>query len=571
MKRISILIVLLICFNHGLSFAQEEIKIEACGKVSKMEGDSCATAKVELDLTNCEPSLKTVQATLRCSARESVATYQTKKYNYRLALETSQAWGKTSFAAKGKIWRAIRKSFLASHNVDTPKPTTVPPVAVVQEVKPREITKAVEESAPEEPAKTTYHASGVSWVEYESSDKFGFDGTSGRTSFSDSETQSTSQENMSLNLRLNLDAGIETSRIYSVLDVGDVYYGDTTSGGGVGQQKGDAIGLRNLYLSHKINENISFDTGVMPVLADPRAFVFSDDLAAFNFNYKLDKISTKVWVGEATRQRLAHSSGDRYSGIQSNIAFTENFNLTPFAIQRSVNGELFTKDLGGGTYNSSTGSTRSQYVWAGANAKYTVGEFSFDATGIHNSARTSFKNFNEKDEATSYLADLKIGYKPSGSRASFSLEGLTTPGAKNTTNSGNTIIGTRKGFASPVAASYLLTVATSDGVDEAPGSKKESVSAGSLASPEGLTLIVFNTQYDFTDTTSALVRYGHLTSAAESSNNSTQIGDEVDFQLTHKLDAKSLLQVDYGYFFAGQFYVNPKNAQLTSVRYRLEF
>lgn len=562
-----ILLIILILSNILTNKTFAQAGIEPCGAVSKIEGESCKTAKIYLDLKGCEPTLGVVTAKVNCNDKDITATYQTTKYNYRLALESSETWGKQSLAAKGKIWRAIRKSYKSEErSVSEVAPAAQPVVTAVAPAVAKSNLQA------EEPAKISINASGVSWAEYESSDRFGFSGTSGRSNFSSSETQPESQQNMSLNVRLNLDAGGPTSRIYSTLSIGDIYFGDTASGGGTGQQKGDAIRLRDLYLSHKSGEHLKFDVGVMPTSADPRGFIYSDDLAVVAFYYQGSSHQSKLWFGDASRTRPSHSSSDRYYGAQSALTLNDSFVATPFVVYRTLSGETFKRDNGDGlTYDSDTGATHSYYLWAGGNAVYTFGHFGFDLTGIYNSARTKFANFVEQDAYSAYLVDLKAKYKAEGSKFEFAIEGLATPGAKNVKDSDVTVIGKRRAFASPVETSYLLTIATSDGADEAPGSKKEAISTASLATPEGLNLVIGTVKYDFNDELSSFVRYGHITSAIASAQGSCILGDEFNYQLLFKTDANSSLQFDYAYLSVGSFYTNPKDAQLFAARYKVEF
>jgi hypothetical protein len=122
-----------------------------------------------------------------------------------------------------------------------------------------------------------------------------------------------------------------------------------------------------------------------------------------------------------------------------------------------------------------------------------------------------------------------------------------------------------------VETSYLLTIATSDGADEAPGAKKQAISTASLATPEGLALVIGTLQFDLSEEISNFFRFGHIATAVESRYGSNIIGDEIDYQIQYRFDTKSVVQIDYGYLFVRDFYLNPKDAQLFAGKYRVEF
>jgi hypothetical protein len=63
-----------------------------------------------------------------------------------------------------------------------------------------------------------------------------------------------------------------------VVAVSLIFYGNTASGGGQGQSSrpGTVIKIRNIYLNHEFTENFSLRSGVLPIVSDPRSFIFND-------------------------------------------------------------------------------------------------------------------------------------------------------------------------------------------------------------------------------------------------------------------------------------------------------
>jgi hypothetical protein len=134
------------------------------------------------------------------------------------------------------------------------------------------------------------------------------------------------------------------------------------------------------------------------------------------------------------------------------------------------------------------------------------------------------------------------------------------------------ILGKRKSFQSPADVGYLLTIATSDGADDAPGSKKSGSVIAPLSQPEGLRMAVAAVNLTMNKYFSGFVRYGYIQSEKQSSLASRAIGQETNLGLLYQLSPSSILQADYARFAPGDFYSHTKSvANMTAVRMKMTF
>lgn len=137
------------------------------------------------------------------------------------------------------------------------------------------------------------------------------------------------------------------------------------------------------------------------------------------------------------------------------------------------------------------------------------------------------------------------------------LEGLKTSGSSDSVESGQTkqTLRRRKNFASPnPGCAHILTMATSDGADDDPGTPKESV-IGNLSQSEGVQVLLVKVSQNFSDKLDGFVRYGSLSSSAKNmTTDSSNMGYEIDVNASYKLAPDTLLSFDYAYFKPGAYF-----------------
>ena len=333
------------------------------------------------------------------------------------------------------------------------------------------------------------------------------------------------------------------------------------------------IKIRNLYLAHQFTESFNAKAGLISTVADARSFIFNDHISSIQANYQGPFYTGLIWYGNIARNRpTSAAQRDEYWGFNGSLGFLSKVKHSIYGVVRNVNSESFARD-NAGTYTAVSGDT--SYYWLGATVGMDqMGPFSVEGTAIGNWS-TFTPSTGSADRDSGYLADLKASYAAS-SLVSFSLEGLTTSGEKSmTTTIGSTeykILGKRKNFVSPVDTAYLLTIATSDGADDAPGSKRPGSVIAPLSINEGLTAAVVTANFTFNKRTSAFLRYGHLVAKNDSSNNGKELGSEVDTAFIYQLSPSSILQLDYARFMPGSYYAHTKSsADLGALKVKMVF
>ena len=435
----------------------------------------------------------------------------------------------------------------------------------------------LEEAKPEE-SPLRWKVQGFAWVEHERTAKFGFD--QGVTNASGTVVQSPQanftsngpqprQSNSNFFANFGVEAGKDRTNLVSLFEVGEVYFGDTSSGGAQGTRAGNIFEVRNLFLDHEVSKSLSIRGGLITTASDPRSFIFNDHIGSIAAAFKTDLSEGSFWYGNASQNRpAAQALQDSYMGLNGTLGFLSGIKGSAFAVYRARSGERYAVQGASGLNQENTDT---ESVWLG-------GTFETDAKNALSGQVTLIGNSNsvtsgsQKSSYQSYLLDIKGNYSLS-ERYVLSLEGLSTPGAKDArdTASGNPILGKRRAFVSPVGVSYLLSVATSDGADDAPGTPKQSTIAN-LGLEEGLRIAVATLNFTVSRKTSALLRFGYLASAESSATtDSNEIGQEIDAQLIHNLTPTMSLQLDYGYFTPGPYFSNREAAELIALRTKFSF
>lgn len=422
------------------------------------------------------------------------------------------------------------------------------------------------EKAEESPLKLTF--SGFATVEWENTRNFGFDGASLQQNFN-SRARQARQSNFNFLTNFGFEAARDKTSLVSIFEIGEVYFGNTASGGAVGARANNIFEVRNLYLNHGFSENISLKGGIVPTASDPRSFIFSDHVSSIQATYSTDLSQGLIWFAEGARHRPgAPHLRDQYAGLMGTLGFLSGPKVTVFGINRTKDSdEILANDNSGNVLSGS-----SRYVWAGATLETELmPTLSIQGTAIQNWVSTKFTG--GKDSFNGHLLDLRLTKKWSDSIFVTTLEGLVTSGAKGVTDatSGKQIRGKRANFVSPIAAAYLLSIATSDGVDDSPGTPKESI-IGNLNLDEGLQIAVLGVTANVTRKASVLFRYGHLKAGNGSvATGKTHIGDEVDLGLLYQLTPSTSLQLDYAFFMPGNFYATSATARLTAAKMKFSF
>lgn len=433
--------------------------------------------------------------------------------------------------------------------------------SAMEKILPKPVIRELNEKSPDEsPLKVDF--SGYAWFEYENAKGYGY---TAKTDFS---SNATGENVSSLVSQFTMSAAKDRSIILGVLDLGEVYYGDAASGGGQATGSSDAIKVRNFYVGHQWSEELNFKFGLMTIAADTRSFIFNDHVAGALAEYNSDLLSGSVWYANALQDRPGALGRDEYFGFSGSMVHLTEIKHSVFGVVRWANNEHFFD----ATFNNVTGN--SNYQWLGLHFDFDqVENFNFEANYIYNWSRFEADRASGgvSDNAQSYLIDAKMTYSKSP-LMSLAFEALMTPGAANTMHDDGTDVlprlGKRHSFSSPVGVSYLMSIATSDGVDDAPGAAKDSVIAG-LGTEEGLNIAIVTMSSNFNKRTTAFLRYGYLNSVANSANNGNKMGEEVDIGMVYQITPSTLFQLDYGVFSPGDYFAESKTASLITSKIKV--
>ncbi len=470
--------------------------------------------------------------------------------------------------APGNFLGLIRKRNSPADEKLTPKPKRKPKSVAAAPVAEKAAEKATPAAAApaESDRSLKLEFSGMAWLEYERTAHFGYDGTGAQPNFDSGATQGKTN-NMNFFANLGLTASRAETKAVSLFEMGEIFFGDSASGAAQGARQ-KIIEVRNLYLEHGFSPTVTGRGGIISTASDPRAFIFSDHLASVQASLKSESAEMLLWYGNANQNRVgATPTRDAYVGFSITTELSILGKGAIFGTYRSLAGDSFAVDQSG-TYVATTGD--SNYYWIGGTFDLThEGPWSTQATLIGNFGKTSLGTTESSHSA--YLADARITYNWLDKKTSFTLEGLMTPGAAATdAGTGKVIAGRRKNFMSPVGTSYLMTIATSDGADDAPGSLKESTIA-TLGQEEGLRIAVFTATHVFSEQLTGFARVGMIRTAVNGANGSTRIGEEIDIGWAYKLTPETTLQVDWGHFMPGPFFALRAPADLFAARMKFAF
>jgi hypothetical protein len=410
-------------------------------------------------------------------------------------------------------------------------------------------------------------------VEHENFKNFGDQISSAANAFNSADPNN-QNSNMNAIAVFGFSAEKSSHQFVSLFEVGEVYFGETTSGGSQGLRSKN-IEVRNLYVEEKLNDKWSVLLGLRSVASDPRGFILKDEYAGWSLSRKHENLTSSFWQAEAVNSKPGTTAiRDQYLGFSHGIQMSEKSVFNLFGVYRNTR-ETFADSIDLITEYSG----KSEYNWLGVQGSHRFDSgFGLEGSAILSNAKYKGENAAEgagaTDSTNSWLAHLQLD-KEFGSGWSIGAQQLMTPGSNDSrTATDRRILGRRKNFASPSPSSaYLLTVATSDGRDEAAGSLRAGDRIiGRLDIDEGLQVSILSLKKSFLDKFEALIRYGMLkTAVVRTSTSSADYGTESDVVLTYNFDQQAQFISEYGVFKPGAFFTNREEASLLSFRYKLNF
>lgn len=438
------------------------------------------------------------------------------------------------------------------------------------------------EIKPEEaPLKTL--VSGFAFTEFENLKNFG----SSNKNFNSASGDGSGKSDLTFLSNIAIEFSKDRTKLNTLLEVGEIYYGgggvnnsatsepSTTDSGGAQGARGRILEVRNIYLNHEYSERLSFKSGLMTINSDPRGFIFSDHIAAIQAEYKSDLTDGMIWFGKASSASNRGSTGfgssntlgkNYYAGFNSAFPVSSAFKLNLYGLSQFKNTQTWVLPDG----NSTSVTPSTFYGWLGSQLEFNIVEnLTLQLNGIYNKTKVTSGSYSDKNSA--YLADTKLSYTNPNSSFSLSAEALMTSGSSGATSGGNSIMGSNKGFHSSVDTSYLLTLATSDGVDDAPGAPRSGTIAP-MSQTEGLELGVLTASMTFTKRTSGFLRYGNLrTHKVVDGTNSRNLGSEYDLSVVHQLNPSTQVQFDAAMLTPGSATGLKDKATLAATKFRFSF
>ncbi len=494
-----------------------------------------------------------VQALVTCEKKETFSLhFRTKDAVISATLQVNKAaTGKKGLGTKYIVKNAAKESKF-------------------EKILPRPELKDLTTKLPEE-SPIEFKYSGFATIEHERSSRYGYDvGGKGLTAIPNFTSGNNTTDTFFSDINFSLHK--DRSTLQTILEIGEIYFGDSASGGGQGARQ-SIVKVRDIYLDHQFTTDLEAKAGVINSSTDPRTFIYSDHTSAAHLSYQSNLYNALVWYGIAQKNMPSATTAlkDRYASLQLNFNFLTGIKNTLYYVFRNQGGVNYANETTPGNFNTVVADGKSH--WVGLTFEYAgLDPFLVEATYIANWNQFPGATGVAANTSNSYLADLKMGYTFAKPQITLSVEGLMTPGAKAAVDpaTGNKVITKRKGFSSPISASYLLTVATNDGVDDAPGTPKQSV-IGSLGQDEGLRIFVGTISSNLTKSFTLFTRFGTLSSAAESSSGSKEMGQEYDIGSIYQLTPATNITFDFGYFKPGTFFQNRNAATLGSLKYKLTF
>lgn len=576
---------LFLIFFSSSAFAEVCYKSELLGKFDEV---SCAIVPVKVTKTDCNTNKVLSEARRNgrpnCSKKNPILRIRFEGQSLIVKLKGAKAWGGTEYTVistqldvKEKAPEAIISEVKTSDEV---KVTEVKTTDVkTSELKTPEATLAKEPEPDVSDAPISFKVAGFAHIEFESTSNFGYDGTDtgqGNIPNFDSSQANSKQAVSSLLSNVQFDISKDKTTLTTNFEVGEILNGEANSGGSVGG-RARILEVRNFFLTQNFDENWTLSAGLQPLQSDPNAYVVSDHYSSASLSYQNDSFNGSLWTAKSEDNKPGLSPAtatpdepfvqpDVYSGFWLQNQFSESLKAHLYGVQRRTNESLYDEvggvpDQGASTYN-----------WLGVTVENKFSdEVSLSVSAITNQGNWKSDSSGLSDTYTAALVNAKLDY--SLKNWSFAIEGLSTTGASDQVSSlggGLSSIGKRKSFAAN-GVPYLLTIATNDGVDEAPGVPKESI-IGGINQAEGVQIMVLKACTILNDKWSGFIRYGVVNAAQKSSTtDSSAMGTEIDIQASYQLSKSALLQIDGAIFTPGSFYLKKDAAQFLGLRWKFSF
>lgn len=426
------------------------------------------------------------------------------------------------------------------------------------------------EAAAEEPQLKT-KVSGFAAVEHEISRRYGYNVNSATPNF-DSHYPNSTEENINVLSNIQFEMSKDKTNLVSVVQMGEIYYGDSASGG-VGGAKQKVFLLRNLYITQNFNDSLGADAGIYPLVADPRSFVVADNYSVLKLTYKNSFLSATAWYTPSAKDipSVTSTVPDKLFGAYASFELPKKNKVTLYGIGRHNQETLIDRD----EVTSVVG--RNHYTWAGTTMEYKgIDPLAIEATGIENWSKFKpIEGSTAGDSVRSNLLDAKITYSFASPQIDLSIEGLRTSGSDTgyKADTGQRVVGKRHNFNSPIAACYLMTIGCSDGVDDAPGSPKESI-VGNLNLNEGVQYLIYKAAWSPIKSLTLMGRFGKIKSTHPNfTTKGNGIGDEYDLNIAYELSAGAVLSFDAARLKPGNYYdPNTRDmAQLYATKLKYSF
>ncbi len=447
------------------------------------------------------------------------------------------------------------------------------PTNVYVKLLPQPEMKPQVESKPEE-SPLKFKASGYAAIEFERLNGFGFAGVNSLPNMPVAVQGSRLFQNFNLLSNVNIDVSRDQTTLSTVLEVGEVYFGDYTTGGaryipgGEQQDRRAIIELRNFFLTHEFTDRVNVQGGIMALSSDPRAFIFSDHLPGFKVNYKDDQYELNLMyaIGQRKRQGVDYSKAT--NALFANhewVTGVQFVSISPSKVKSTLYGTVYGVDSQDVVLSDGLTHEKAQLssYWLG-------GTFDFGEQNAFNAQLSLIGNWSntqaqtEKHEYFSYLINGKMNFLWEAPNVNFGLEGLLTPG------SSSSALGSKKSFQSTTGAHYMYTIAGSDGWDDAVGSARDYIIAPTNLT-EGLIATALTISPSLSKKFTSLFRFGTMeTVAKQAATGSKHFGEEADAEFTFQLSPSTNLQMDYARFFPGAYFGNSVSA-VDSATTRVKF
>jgi hypothetical protein len=542
------------------SVSQAESKKEACGQVSFSKNMSCEKAEIYFDISNCDKkAFGLIPATkVGCDKGELTAKLKHNGSNYTAEFVK---YLDGTWSQKGSVMRSGKTK--AERREEAKAAASAEPIAA-KEVSPSPPAPVEKEKAKDDSWKFTF--AGFASIEQESLSNFG-DAVSANF---DSMDSLANQSATSLLSNLQFTMAKENVKFDSMLEIGEVYFGDLSTGGKQGLRS-QIIELRNLSVEEKYAKDWYFKVGLWTMNADPRGFVLSDHHAGAQIRNENGSMNTALWLAKAVAGKPGTVvTADTYVGLSLSDKLSNDNSYTLFSTYRSTRETFVDTNL----TTSLTGP--STYMWLGLNyiqAKV-LEKTNLELNLIANQSQFKADSGGPSDNNSSWLAHARIDREVS-SQYSLGVDVLATSGSSFSRVGGVQVLGHRKNYATAdPAQAYLLTLATSDGVDDSAGSGRAEVSnhIGRLDLDEGLRIGVISLSKTINEKWDGLLRFGQIQTASENTAaKSTDYGSEVDVKIKFKASTNTSWILEGGVFNPGKYFTNQDNASLAALKYRLDF